>query len=340
MVRYRKSTCIQMNLTPLLLPYTRAELYRYDALMHWVGVGWRAGQKEEWKSLPAVVIRGKRHGFLMKLDRYDWCQRLTYFTGRYYEFGVLSTLDLLLRPGDGFVDIGANIGMVTLHARHLVGASGRIDCFEPNPHCVTAIHEHLSMNGIKNVNVHPCALADKPGSLRLKLTSEHTGTATLSEVGGDAIKTLDVDVRIGDDEIDEAPRVIKIDVEGFELHVLKGLSRTLTKHRPFLITELLDAHLSRAGTSVSEVATFLRDHGYRAYGVRSGRKRRFLPERLLLREIRPDDVFDATDVLWAHVDEPLPSALCSCLVTSANPLWQAQLPSKALIAEMQSKARS
>jgi hypothetical protein len=70
--------------------------------------------------------------------------------GRYYELGVTRVLDFLLRPGDKFVDIGANIGMITLHARFLERAKGRIDCFEPNPECVEALQEHLSINGINN----------------------------------------------------------------------------------------------------------------------------------------------------------------------------------------------
>ena len=291
----------------LILPYTRAELPGWGRLLKLVGFGTALGGAQpmspEWRMLPEVVVRGKRHGFLMQLDRSDWAQCCTYFLGRYYELGVQRTLDLLLQEGDLFVDVGANIGMITLHARHLIGATGRIDCFEPNPQCVNAIRGHVRMNGIENVFVHPCALSDAPGSLDLSLTSEHSGTATLVDVGNDAIRTIKVDVRIGDDAIEGAPRVIKIDVEGFELNVLKGLRRTLSMHKPFVVTELIESHLNKAGTNVAEVSGFLFDLGYVAYGISSARA--LLRHDLVLQRVaRGSDFRSFTDYLWVHPDNP------------------------------------
>jgi FkbM family methyltransferase len=288
-----------MNLkSRLILPFTRAELPRHDELMQWAGVDWRVGLKADWKALPPAVVRGKEHGYLMKLDRSDWCQRLTYFTGRYYEFGVLRAMEAVLRPGDAFVDIGANIGMLTLHARHLVGTAGYIDCFEPNPACVDAIREHLAMNGITNATVHPCALAATPGTMTLRLTSEHSGTATLTDVGSAAVREIPVELRVGDDEIASAPRLIKIDVEGFEMQVLQGLTRTIEEHRPFLILELIDSHLSRAGTSAAEVSEFLLTRGYRAFVI--GKRRRHFRHHLTLRPLQKDGSGQPPDVLWVH----------------------------------------
>jgi FkbM family methyltransferase len=287
--------------------------------MAWARVGWAEGLKADWRSLPIAVIRGKHHRFLMRLDRSDWCQRETYYTGRYYEFALLMTLDGLLRPGDCFVDVGANIGMITLHARHLVGADGRIDAFEPNPKCVMAIEEHLRMNDIRNVVVHRCALADSPRSMDLALASEHTGTATLAPVSR-AIETVRVDVRVGDDEISSIPRVIKIDVEGFELQVLKGLEKTL-QHKPFVITELIESHLKNAGTSIAEVRNFLRARGYKPYGIGLHRTRRFLPVRLALADLDQRDEYEAfTDILWAATELPddLKRAIRSPPMSSAD----------------------
>jgi len=256
----------------LLLPYTRAELPGWSRVMRAFGYGASLGGAQPmplgWKQLPKAIVRGKRHGFKMKLDRSDWAQCSTWFLGRYGELGVQRTLDQLLREGDTMVDIGANIGMIALHARSLVGDSGRVICFEPNPECADAVVEHMAMNGIRNVDVRRCALADSPGSLTLNLTSEHTGTATLAPVSGAVVKSIQVAVRVGDDELERvAPKVIKIDVEGFELQVLQGLRKTLAKHKPFLITELVDDHLARAGTSADEIHEFLQEFGYTPYGI-------------------------------------------------------------------------
>lgn len=221
--------------------------------------------------MPKIIITGKRHGFKMKLDRSDWAQCCTYFLGRYYELGVQRVLDRVLRTGDTFVDVGANIGMIALHARAKVGAEGRVICFEPNPDCAQAIDEHMAMNGIVNVNIRRCALGVATGRLTLSLTSEHTGTATLATVPS-AVRSIQVVVCIGDEELaDVVPRVIKIDVEGFELQVLKGLEKTIVRHRPFIITELVEEHLNRAGTSVADVAGFLAQLGYRPEGIATAR---------------------------------------------------------------------
>ncbi len=290
------------RITFLLLPYTCAELPGWGKLLGFISdFNWRPVLEGSNKKPSAVVLRGKRHGYLMNLDLSDWAQRMTYFLGRYYELGVTRVLDFLLRPGDKFVDIGANIGMITLHARFLVGAEGRIDCFEPNPECVEALQEHLSINGINNVFVHPCALAESAGSLRLYLTSAHSGTATLADVGGAAIRSHVVPVQVGDEVLTESPRLIKIDVEGFELHVLKGLIRTLSLHKPFLITELVESHLQRAGTSVTEISDFLVNLGYQPFGIGTTRKGR--RHELVLHSLaRNSKSAGFDDVLWAHSD--------------------------------------
>lgn len=291
------------GLSFLILPYTRAELPGWGKLMKLAGV-WSPRLKNSWSKLPPVVLRGKKHKYLMTLDLSDWAQRRTFFTGRYYELEVLSVLDILLRRGDSFVDIGANYGMITLHARSLVGESGTIDSFEPNLECVAAIKNQLAMNGINNCTVHPCALAETPGTLNLSLTSEHSGTATLTNVGHEAIRILKVDVRVGDACITTAPRLIKIDVEGYELHVLKGLKQTLLAHKPFLITELVDNHLERAGNSSLAVRTFLIDLGYIGYGL--GLARKFLRHTLSLHPLAGSSTsHQFTDVLWVHQDQKI-----------------------------------
>jgi len=255
----------------LILPYTRTELPGWSRVMRMFGFGTALGGAKPmgpaWKLMPKAILRGKWHGFKMKLDRSDWAQCSTWFLGRYCELGVQRTLDQLLREGDTMIDIGANIGMIALHARSLVGKTGRVICFEPNPECADAVEEHMKINDIRNVEVRRCALAAQPGTLTLNLTSEHTGTATLAPVSG-SLKAIQVAVRVGDDELERiAPKVIKIDVEGFELQVLQGLHKTLARHKPFLITELVDDHLTRAGTSADEVHEFLQELGYMPYGI-------------------------------------------------------------------------
>jgi FkbM family methyltransferase len=231
----------------------------------------------------------------MRLDLSDWAQRHTYFIGRYYELGVGRVLDAVLEPGDRFVDVGANIGMITLHARSLVSSAGLIDCFEPNPECIDAIIEHLQINDIKNVVIHKCALSDEVGTLSLKLTSSHSGTATFGEVD-DVLRTIPVKICVGDDLLAEGPpvNVMKIDVEGFEMRVIKGLSRTLNAHHPVLITELIDELLRRGGSSSAAIHELLNENGYIPYGIGIIRKG-FAHRLTLVRRIE-----GCNDVVWTH----------------------------------------
>lgn len=79
---------------------------------------------------------------------------------------MLLALSECLEPGDRFVDVGANIGMITLQAARLVGPSGRVESFEPNPNCFATLERHLAINGIENVVAHRVGLSDTSGSAR------------------------------------------------------------------------------------------------------------------------------------------------------------------------------
>jgi FkbM family methyltransferase len=282
----------------LILPYTRAELPGWRIPLKLTG-GLVPIADTRWQNAPRVTIRGKNHGYLMELELSDWAERCTFFLGRYYEMGVQRVLDAILMPGDRFVDIGANIGMITLHAHSLIGSTGRIDCFEPNPECVERLRRHLQINNIRNVAIHTCALSDQVGNLNLNLSSEHSGTATLTEVG-EVKRTLPVKVCVGDDLLIEGPRinVMKVDVEGYEMKVLTGLERTLKKSKPIIITELIDSHLDRAGSSVADVTKLLGILGYAPMGIGSARKG--VRHRLTL----SSSLNACNDAVWIHADDP------------------------------------
>lgn len=296
---------IERLLIRAVLPYTRHELPGWGHLLGALRV-LAPAEGHTWNGARVRVIRGKGHGFLMKLDLSDWAQRMTFCLGRYYELGVLQVLDKVLGPGDAFVDVGANIGMVSLHARSLVGDAGAVHSYEPNPDCLRLLQEHVELNRLRNVFIHGCALSDTAGELRLSLTSEHTGTATLAPVP-DARRTYAVPVRVGDEALTgTAPKAVKIDVEGFELHVLRGLRHTLARAAPFVITEVEETFLRRAGTSTQELMSFMSSLGYRAYGIGLGRT--FFRWRLRLSPVRlHGELARFSDVLWVPATRSPPA---------------------------------
>lgn len=291
------------------VPYTRCELPGWGAMLKAIGV---LDDSARWADAPTRTVRGKLHGYRMTLRLSDWSERHTFFLGRYYELGTQCAIQHMVRPGDCFLDIGANIGMITLLAAHCVGPNGSVHAVEPNPENVERIHAALTDNAITHVSVHPVGLADAPGRLRLHLLpGTHTGTGTFTNVPESEaqVTSIDVEVLPGDDlalDVGDTPLFIKIDVEGFECHVIDGLARTLETRRPAMVTECVKWHLERAGHSLDALFARMHDRGYRGYVIQT--KRRALRHRLDLQPLGKqtgDQFFGryrTADVLWVHPD--------------------------------------
>lgn len=287
------------TISRLLMPYFRMELPGWGLLMRVAKIS----QKNDahWTDSADVEIVGKGHGYRMKLELRDWAQRKTYFVGRYYELHVLNLIDAVLKPGDRAVDIGANIGMISLQMSRRVGETGSVECFEPNPECVKRIEWHKTENRLSQLKVYACGLGDKTGNLELKLFGGHNGWATFGHIDAADVRLIPVPVKVGDDVLcaDKTPiKLMKIDVEGFEAQVLRGLARTLTRDKPTLIMELIDGQLAHANSSSKKIFEFLGEFGYECYELTvSG----VISKRLTLNKVTQQEwTGQCTDVVWIH----------------------------------------
>ena len=289
------------KLAMLALPWSRLELPGWGKLLAALGVF----DDPKWKNAPQRTIRGKLHGYRMRLGLAEWSERQTYFLGRYFDLGTQHFLLQALRPGDTLIDVGGNIGMITLLGARLVGPAGKVITFEPNPDAADRIQQALEDNSIPNVALQRVALSDQPGHLTLSVITPHTGMGTLASVE-DAHKPLvsathAVQVQRGDDLIDPnlpGAVTIKMDIEGFECRALRGIIETLRRHKPAIITEVSDPHLRRAGASASELFDLLQSEGYRAYLLTSRRRAMGLRHRLSLLPIDKSPATDDADVAW------------------------------------------
>lgn len=285
----------------LLLPITRLELPCWGTLLNFFKIITYHNKDVRFKALPTKIIRGKLHGYKMKLDLSDWCQRMTYFLGRYYELEVQQLLSVLLSKDDRFIDIGANIGMISLYAARLVGKHGQVECFEPNPDCVKIIRENISLNELNNIAIYPVGLSDEKGEMILNLETTHTGSATLAKIKNPE-RSYRVEVIIGDDALltnKNIIKLIKMDVEGFEFHVLKGLKRILDTFHPYLITEFIESHFQRANTTGEEIKNFLTELGYTPYAIT--KKRKLFGSQFELMPTKKISGRDfANNFLWVH----------------------------------------
>ncbi len=228
-----------------------------------------------WTGSPVRTCRGRWHGYRMRLDTSDYHQRGAYFYGRLLDVPVQLCMLSALRPGDTFIDVGANIGMLSMLAAHAVGRGGRVISFEPNPDVYERLLWHLSENGIKQVVPNRAALGDRNTTLELKVPATgNTGAGTLGVLparhGGRVGAAYQVPVRIGDEVLKDlwaVPLFIKLDVEGYETAAIRGLAETIRRHLPAILLEANVEMLPAAGTSTAELFELLAGIQYEPYAL-------------------------------------------------------------------------
>jgi FkbM family methyltransferase len=194
-------------------------------------------------------------GLLFAVPTEDW--RLAAFLQHrgHPEPGLRGLLLPRLRPGTFFVDVGANIGLYTVAAGYAVGRSGRVLAVEPTPRTAEILRQNVRLNGLQEtgvVTVAQVAVGEALGRARLATYIEDSGHNSLYPTGeGD--EGVEVDVVPLDDLLPEGSQVdvVKIDVEGGELAVLRGMRQVATANPEIVVfAELAQEHLVRAGTSV------------------------------------------------------------------------------------------
>ncbi|MBL8752074.1 MAG: FkbM family methyltransferase [Planctomycetes bacterium] len=288
-----------------VLPWLRREWPMWGRLYALAG----GNDARRFADMGVRNVVGKLHGYVMPLDLANWSERLSWSLARYHDLPLQLALQHVLRPGDCFVDIGANIGMVTLLARHLVGPSGHVMACEPNPRLRARLEDLVALNRLAGVELVAKALGEAPGTAELREFAGHTGWGSLAARGPDGAATTavwQVPVVRGDDLLAAAPAgpmVVKIDVEGFEVPVLRGLQTTLAKRAPAVLVEVADAHQRRAGHSAAALRGELERLGYRGYELRTQRRLGFA-RRLQLVPLAAE-VHGEIDALFLPQDGPL-----------------------------------
>ncbi len=177
----------------------------------------------------------------------------------------------LLDRGDTFIDIGANIGVVSLNCIHAVGALGTIHAFEPQPNLVEHLHSTVDANQLQNVVIHPFALSDADGVATLHIDPENIGYAAISGNFSGLpvpIETKDSASVLAEILRNPAPYLIKMDVEGHELVILDRAKRILTERTPkAIIFEFVEDDSKQAGSA--NVFSVLKEMDMPIYLMRS-----------------------------------------------------------------------
>lgn len=200
---------------------------------------------------------------------YEWDGiRLAY---NYAEYGVGGNIDAggnsepgtrrklvsLLKPDAVFFDIGAHEGLFTIDVkRHFPTAA--VHAFEPIP---AALETNLALNGLFDVTVHRAAVGDKTGSITMSAGQRSSNFVANIDGGATEIVTIDGLAL-------PAPTAIKLDIEGFELHAMRGARNTIQRARPIIITEINECFL-RYHPTYSPLQAFMTDIGYQCYSLRN-----------------------------------------------------------------------
>lgn len=183
----------------------------------------------------------------------------------------------LLRPGDTVLDVGANVGYYTVLAARAVGGAGRVHAIEPDPDNLALLRSNLALNGLGNVVVHPVALSDHAGEAALYRDAANRGDHRLYPAAGEPREAVTVPVTTLDALLGQAPlpRVIKMDAQGGELAIFRGMAGLLARRPPRLriLMEIWPYGLRQGGASPAELLALLRGHGFRARVIDEGARR-------------------------------------------------------------------
>ncbi|MFX1257027.1 MAG: FkbM family methyltransferase [Promethearchaeota archaeon] len=201
----------------------------------------------------------------------------------FYELDIRNTLLRFLRKGSVFIDIGANIGFISALGAGLVGKSGEVHSFEPVPYYFRRLSDMAKMNNDYQIFVNNFALGEKYEKIDINITNyENIGWNTMvpGMMRANTIKeTIKVDVKRIDDYILENEinniSLIKIDVEGFEFPVLKGLTKFFEECRrslPPIVVEIAYSAYPNLGVKLGDLEDFIRSYSYEIYSINGKHK--------------------------------------------------------------------
>lgn len=195
-----------------------------------------------------------------------------------HEFVASSVFVANIPVGSVVLDIGANLGEYTVLAARATGIHGRVIAYEPNPTVRKRLVRNINANGFGNVEVCPNALGSEDGIAVLRVPHDESGLGTLLP---EAVGTeFPVEVRRLDGVLVKQNRtrlsMIKLDVEGFELEVLRGAQETIAEMRPVILYECAEeAFETRHGRILTPAMALLEDAGYDNFVITMFRKGRW-----------------------------------------------------------------
>ncbi|QUS59985.1 FkbM family methyltransferase [Synechocystis sp. PCC 7338] len=220
--------------------------------------------KQKEISIPAF-------GHKLYLDpKADFTRSYIYYTAQ-KDYHMMNFVKRYLRPGDNFIDVGANIGVYSLLAASLIGDQGKVYAFEAVPITFSRLQKNITQNNLSAViQSWNLAVADKPSTLEFTVSQDATNhvlglnNKTTKRANNQTLNTVIVQAQRLDDILSckQDYAMAKIDVEGYELYALKGAENLIQQKKlPVLMLEINNS-FKRYGYSQDDIHSLLKAFGY------------------------------------------------------------------------------
>jgi FkbM family methyltransferase len=213
----------------------------------------------------------------MDLDLTDYVQRSIYYFGCYEPENAFVFQSLLPRS-KVVVDCGAHVGQYALLAARRLGDNSEVHAFEPSPRTFSALQHNVALNDFRNVVLNQAALADQSSATRDFYVADNDNqgsnslqpTTTALHRASFVVTVMTLDEYCTKRNL--LPDLIKLDVEGAELPVLRGAARTIASSHPWIILEASDENAQAFGYTLHELHDWLVSRAYRLHviGTRRG----------------------------------------------------------------------
>lgn len=177
------------------------------------------------------------------------------------DLGMEWVINRYAKPETTVIDVGANLGFMTLCLADKVGSRGSVISVEPNIEIHDYINQLLHLNAIDNVSLINCACSEKEGVARFAIDRKNHTMSKLDSSGDREVRLVPIDYLVSSDDVPIS--FIKVDVEGHEVEVFRGAKKTLLYKRPVLVFETgLHSQLE-----IDEINQILTECRYEVIGV-------------------------------------------------------------------------
>jgi len=223
------------------------------------------------RPMPVLPTSRRINNVLFEYDLANYRGTAPMYFGS-YGLLVIEAMKRFLKPGDVFFDVGANIGYLSAIAAGLVGNAGQVHAFEPVPDYFTKLQRLACTNPQYSITTNCCAAGDTTGYSTIFVTHEPSQNTLLPfyKSADEIANALEVPIIRLDSYIHqkhiERIALIKIDAEGYEFPVLRGLETYLehTANRPAIICEIAPRAYPLTGATLADFRAYMSHFGYEA----------------------------------------------------------------------------